>query len=96
MDNPENSKAQPYTIEELVGKLKEIQLHLEQNLTNLKQNLEEIYSNPKLCRSMENFRTETHAQASNLEKEIKRLQEDLKEVRNVLGLSAEENKSVGS
>jgi cytochrome c556 len=96
MDNSEKGEAQPFTIEELAAKLKVIQLNLEQNRANLKQQLDKFYSNPKFFGSMESFKAESQAHASNLEEEIKKLQKELKEVRNALGLDAEEGKRVGS
>jgi hypothetical protein len=64
-------------------------LGLKQNLCNLHRQLEVLDSKPQLKKSLENLKKDTLSKASDLEAEVNRLREDLKYVRDLLGLKPE-------
>ena len=84
------------TLEQLVARLKEIQLGLKQNLANLNLRLGEFYSRPELSVSAESFKKEVESRAISLEEEVKQLREELTSIKDLLDLKFKENKSVGS
>jgi predicted nucleic acid-binding Zn-ribbon protein len=86
---PNRETAQSPKIEELVGKLKEIQSGLKHNLADLQQKLAAIDSEPELFSSLLNARRDAESRANNLEAEIKRLREELKAIKDLLGSSIE-------
>jgi energy-coupling factor transporter ATP-binding protein EcfA2 len=80
-------------LEELIDKLKKIQLGLKQDLNNLHEKLEIFDSNPDLQNIIDNLKKDIDSRASNLEIDIERLREDLKNMRELLGLNLEKQNS---
>jgi energy-coupling factor transporter ATP-binding protein EcfA2 len=80
-------------LEELIDKLKKIQLGLKQDLNNLHEKLEILDSNPDLQNIIDNLKKDIDSRASNLEIDIERLREDLKNMRELLGLNLEKQNS---
>ena len=74
-------------MEELVLKLREIQLGLERNLSDLQQKLEAFDSEPELLTNLENAKRDAEAKASSLEDEVRKLREELKDIRGFLGFN---------
>jgi len=83
-------------MEESIAKLKEIQIGLKQNLSNLHQKIEMLDSNPELKSSFENLRNCIETRASDHEAEVKRLREDLTSIRELLGLNLDKPNSGNS
>jgi uncharacterized protein involved in exopolysaccharide biosynthesis len=82
--------------QELVDKLKEIQLGFRQNLSNLHQKLELLDSRTDLQSNLDILRKDAQTRVSDLEVEVKRLREDLESVRELLGLNLDKYNSVKS
>jgi hypothetical protein len=82
-------------IGEIVDKLRKIQSELRQNLANLHQNLAALDSKPEF-NSILSFRKDAEARAINLEAEVKELQEELRIIRELLGLNLESNTDVST
>jgi uncharacterized protein involved in exopolysaccharide biosynthesis len=82
--------------QELVDKLKEIQLGFRQNLSNLHQKLELLDSRTDLQNNLDILRKDAQTRVSDLEVEVKRLREDLESVRELLGLNLDKYNSVKS
>jgi len=82
--------------QELVDKLKEIQLGFRQNLSNLHLNLELLDSRTDLQSNLDILRKDAQTRVSDLEVEVKRLREDLESVRELLGLNLDKYNSVKS
>jgi len=95
MANSEENKQKSPTIEELAIKLKVINLEFKQNLANLQEKLEEFYSSPQFG-GIESAKQEVESRATSLEKEVQKLREELKTIKESLGLTTKENKSVNS
>ncbi|MGA3061232.1 MAG: hypothetical protein ABSD92_12815 [Candidatus Bathyarchaeia archaeon] len=76
-------------IEELIGKLKEIQLGLKQNLADLQQKLKTIYSEPELFTILASAQKDAESKASDLEAEVKQLREELEAIKDLLDLNME-------
>ena len=91
MENFKDNKSEAPTTEQLVSKLWEIQTGLKQNLLNLQQKLKEFDSKPELFVDIEVFRKESESRANSLEAEVKRLREELKSIKELLGLNIKEN-----
>ena len=83
-------------IEAAVSKLEEIQFGLKQNLSDLHKKLEAINSEPELLLGIENFKRKTETRASNLEVEVKQLKQEIKALKELLGLNFEKQKNAGS
>ena len=81
------------TIQELINKLEEIQLGLRQNLSNLHQKVELIDSKSDPQNSFESLKENAQTRASDLELEVKQLREDIKSIRELLGLNLDRNNS---
>jgi hypothetical protein len=92
MDNSDEFFEKP-KMQALIVKLEEIQLGFRQNLSNLHQTLELLDSRPELQNSLERFRKDAQTRASELEAEVKRLREDLKFIRELLGLNLDKYNS---
>jgi len=82
--------------QELVDKLKEIQLGFRQNLSNLHLKLELLDSRTDLQSNLDILRKDAQTRVSDLEVEVKRLREDLESVRELLGLNLDKYNSVKS
>ena len=76
-------------MQDLIGKLEEIQLGFRQNLNSLHQKLELLDSRHDLQNNIESLRKDAQTRASDLEVEVKQLHDDLKSIREVLGLNLE-------
>ena len=83
-------------IEAAISKLEEIQFGLKQNLSDLHKKLEAINSEPELLLGIENFKRKTETRASNLEVEVKQLKQEIKSLKELLGLNFEKQKTAGS
>ena len=91
MADSDNIKDSASTIQELVGKLREVQLGLQRNLANLQQALNQFYSDPDLCGSIEIFRSEAESRVSSLEEEVRQLSEELRAAKELLDSEEKEN-----
>ena len=80
-------------IEASIAKLGEILLGLKQNLCNLHQKIEIIDSTPKLQGSIKNYKKDIETRANELEAEVKWLREELKAIRDLLGLKLQNSNS---
>ena len=89
MAKSDRKTAQEPTMEELVCRLREIQVGLKRSLADLQQKLGELDSEPELSTSLENAKRDAEARASSLEAEVKQLREELKAIRDLLGSSGE-------
>jgi hypothetical protein len=87
MTNSDSTKVEAPKLEELIGKLKEIQLRLQRNLSILHQAIETLDSRPELLNSLELFEKDAESRASNLEAEVKQLREQLEIIKEILGLN---------
>ncbi len=87
MTNSDRTKVEAPKLEELIGKLKEIQLELQRNLSILHQAIETLDSRPELLNSLELFEKDAESRASNLEAEVKQLREQLEIIKEILGLN---------
>jgi predicted nucleic acid-binding Zn-ribbon protein len=74
-------------MEELVSKLREIQVGLKRSLFDLQQKLDAFDSEPELLTNLENAKRDAEARASSLEDEVKKLREELKDIRGFLGFN---------
>jgi hypothetical protein len=95
MNNSDSLFEKP-KFQELVDKLKEIQLGFRQNLSNLHQKLELLDSRTDLQSNLDILRKDAQTRVSDLEVEVKRLREDLESVRELLGLNLDKYNSVKS
>jgi chromosome segregation ATPase len=82
---PNQKTAQAPKMEELVGRLREIQSGLKHNLEDLQQKLALLDSEPELVTSLENAKRDAELRADNLEAEVKRLRKDIKAIKDLLG-----------
>jgi len=92
MDNSDALIERP-KMQELIDKLEEIQLGFRQNLDNLHQKLELLDSRHDLQNSLESLRKNALTRVSDLEVEVKRLRDDLKSIRELLGLDLDQYNS---
>jgi len=76
-------------IKELIRKLDEIQAGLKLNLADLQQKLEMLDSEPGLLNCLENAKKDAESRASDLEAEVKQLRNELKTIKDLLGLNVE-------
>ena len=86
MTNSDRTKTEAPKLEESIGKLMEIQLGLQRNLSLLHQTIKALDSRPELFNTLELFEKDAESQASNLEAEVKQLREQLENIRDILGL----------
>jgi hypothetical protein len=93
-----NSSKMPekLTNEELVCKLKEIQLGLKQTLANLREELKKIDRQREFFGNLEILKEDAEEHANELESEVQKLREDLESVRDLLGVNKTQNDTVES
>lgn len=88
--NKSNEKtAQQPQVKELICKLREIQVGLQNSLTHLQQTLAKFESDPEIVASLENAKRDAEARASSLETEVKQLREELEAIKDLLGFNAD-------
>ena len=68
-------------IEEVIGKLENIQMGLKQNLADLQLRLGKIDPKPELLSSLESLKKDAEKKAQNLESEVKRLREEIESIK---------------
>ena len=82
------SEEEPFT--SLVERIVEIRLGLIQTLNNLKQNLQALESErPSVLFEIEEFKKDAESRASELEVEVNELREELRSLKDLLGLGKE-------
>lgn len=89
MANSNGKMAQKPKMEELIFRLKEIQVGLKNSLAELQEKLAAYDSQPEILVSLETAKRDAEVKASSLEAEVKLLREELKAIRDMLGLGAE-------
>ncbi len=88
MAEVETDSEEKLTVDESLAKLKQIQNGLREVVDNLHEKIETIESEP-----LEKLRVDAESKANNLETEVKRLREDLKAVKDLLGNNLEKKKT---
>ena len=83
-------------MKESIVKLEEILLDLRLNLCALHQKIEIIDSKAELQSSIKKYKKDFETRANELEAEVKLLREELKTIRNFLGLKLQNSNSVKS
>jgi hypothetical protein len=86
MVKPKATASEAPNIQELVDKLRAIQLELKQTLANLQEKMGSLEREPELFISLESLKEDAESRASNLEREVKQLREELKAVKDTLGI----------
>jgi predicted nucleic acid-binding Zn-ribbon protein len=81
------------SIDVLACRLKQIEKDLKRNLSNLHRQLAEIESKRELFSRLTIFEKNMEVQASDLEAEVKRLREDIKTIKELLGVNLK-NKNI--
>jgi len=76
-------------MEELIFKLREIQVGLRNSLADLHQRLDTFDSQPEMLARMENAKRDAEARACSLEAEVKQLREELEAIKELLGSNSE-------
>ena len=95
MSGTENAEGpKRLSLEELVGRLREIHMGLRRNLVNLHQSLDLLDSRPEFS-NIECFKKDAETRAINLEAEVRQLQEELKAIKELLDLNGKRNTPVG-
>ena len=87
MADPEAVNLQVSKIEDLVVKLRAIVSGLKQDIARLHQQLDTLDSKPELLCSLDILREDAKSRAESLETEVIQLREELKAVRELLGLN---------
>ena len=77
--------AQQPRMEDLIGRLREIQIGLKYSLVDSQEKLDAYDSRYKMLNSLENVRHEAETRASSLEDEVKNLREELRNIKDLLG-----------
>ena len=88
MTNLDLMKEEAPKFEELICKLREIQVKFQRNLLILHQTIETLEAKPELLNSIELFEKDAEFRASNLEAEVMQLREQLAIIKEILGLNA--------
>ena len=92
MAKSDRAKLDAPKIEELVVKLKQIQSELSQNLSDLHQKIETLDAESELSSNrQERVKQNAEFRAITLESEVKQLLEQIKAIRELLGLNTERN-----
>jgi chromosome segregation ATPase len=86
MVKPKATASEAPNIQELVDKLRAIQLELKQTLVNLQEKMGSLEREPELFISLESLKEDAESRASNLEREVKQLREELRAVKDTLGI----------
>ena len=84
------------TLQDSIAKLRQIQLGLKQNVANLHGPLNVLDSKPELQNSLDCLKKNIETRASDLEAEVKQLREELKAMKDLLGLNLEKRSPVDS
>ncbi len=74
-------------LEDSIAKLEEIQAGFKQNRANLHQIIKMLESKPELQNEIEFLEKDVESRAICLEDEVKQLQEELKSIRELLGMN---------
>ncbi len=91
MANSSTTNSEAPKIDELIDKLKQIQLGLKQNLLNLHQEIENLDTKTELSINLERFKKDAEFRAVSLEAEVKELRGQLKAIKDILGVDKEKN-----
>ncbi len=81
--------AQGPNMEELVCRLREIQVGLKNSLVDLQLKLASFDSQPEILAGVDKARRDAEVRASSLEAEVRQLREELKALKNLLKSSEE-------
>ncbi len=84
------------TMQDSIAKLRQIQLGLKQNVANLQGQLNVLDSKPELQNNLDCLKKDIETRASDLEAEVKQLREQLKAMKDLLGLNLEKRSLVDS
>jgi len=82
----ETSKFQKLKREEYAPKLREIQIGLKKDLSNLRSKLSLLEPEAKIFGALENLKLDAEERACNLELEVEDLKEELKAIKSLLDL----------
>jgi hypothetical protein len=74
---------------ELINELERIRDAFRENLDNLRSKLAFLDAQPELQTTLQDYRKDADEKANSLEAEVTRLREELKSVRDLLGLNLE-------
>jgi hypothetical protein len=84
------------TAGEAIARLKEIQSGLKQAAVNLHEKIELFSSEPQFQDGIENLKQDVETRASDLETEVKRLRNDLKIIKELLGSNQDKKNPIDS
>jgi len=90
----ETSKFQRSKRDEYAPKLRDIQIGLEKDLTNLKSKLNLLEPESKIFSDLENLRTDAESRACALKLEVEGLKEELKLIKSILDLDLKKKSSI--
>jgi LPS O-antigen subunit length determinant protein (WzzB/FepE family) len=82
----ETQPQEKLTIEETIARLKEIQAGLKEALLNLHEKIGLLSSEPHFQDGIDDLKRDAEIRVSDLESEIKQLRNDLKTIKEILGL----------
>jgi hypothetical protein len=87
MADSEKAAPKKLKMEKVVGRLREIEDGLRDNLDDLHEQLCVIESKPELLSRLELFRSDMETKATTLEADVKKLRDDVKTIKDLLGLN---------
>lgn len=87
MPNFNKRSPEQLTLGKAAARLREIEDSLRENLENLHKQLSVIESKPDLLNSLELFRSDMENKAITLEADVKKLRDDVKTIKEFLGLN---------